>query len=208
MNKDLVIYASLALAVIIGGFVIFSSNEDYESQYNSLKESGKIEQAIKKEGGEVAVEYQKKEASAPSQNQSKSQSSSPSKPKKEKFVESKTVDENKQFEIALINKQTWDESKTGGTFAALSGTIDNNKFMLRIPEYLIKEKVDLELSLKNLKTGESKTISAPFIRDMTVLGASNKISINSSDASNYSFERKKGILPIPDGDSPPSLPAN
>lgn len=201
MNKNTIIYAAIVVSIAMVGFIVFSGQQDFETQYTSLKASGELPKTVS-QSKEMEVKYQT--TTKPSEQKIKEL------PKREKFVETKTSDEAKKFEISIINNQTWDETKTAASVVRVNGKIDNSPFILKVPSYLVSSKSDVKLKVKNLETGKEEIVPAPFVSTLG-LGASGittSININSSDISNYTTGQQQGILPLPGGDAPPSLPSN
>jgi len=198
MNKNTIIYAAIVVSLAMVGFIVFSGQQDFETQYSSLKASGELSKTVSSTK-DVEVKYQ---------TSAKPTESKPIEPKKEreKFVEAKGVDNAKKFEISLLNEQSWDPSRIAASIVKVSGTIDGSPFFLNVPTYLLADKSDMKLKIKNTQTGEEKTLFAPFIQSLALPGVSNNLNINSNDMPNYTFDQKPGILP--QSDNPPSIPNN
>lgn len=198
MNKNTIIYAAIVVSMVMVGFIVFSGQQDFETQYTSLKASGELSKTVTPTK-EVEVKYQT--TTKPTEQKAQD------KPKeREKFVEAKNVDAAKKFEIAILNEQSWDPSRLAASTVKVSGTIDGSPFFLNVPTYLLADKSEMKLKVKNLQTGEEKTLFAPFIQNLALPGANNSLNINSNDMSNYTFDQKAGILP--QSDNPPSIPNN
>jgi len=194
MNKNTIIYAAIVVSIAMAGFIVFSGQQDFENQYTSLKASGELSKTVNPTK-DVEVKYQT--TTKPAHEKAH---------EREKFVESKTMDAAKKFEISLINEQTWDSKRQAPVVLGVSGKIDNSPFSLMVPSYLVTDNSEVKIRIKNTSTGEEKTLFAPFIKELTTRSAGTNLNINSSDVSNYSFEQKPGILPGPG--LPPSIPNN
>jgi hypothetical protein len=200
MNKNTIIYAAIVVSMVMVGFIVFSGQQDFETQYTSLKASGELSKTVNPTK-DVEVKYQT--TAKPTEEKNKEQVK-----KREKYVEVKTMDASKTFEISVLNEQAWNESKVASVYVPISGKIDNSPFTLRVPSYLIADKTDVKIKIKNLKSGEEKTLFAPFMQTVSPNFASNKLTINSNDMSNYVFEQEQSLL-VPGGPGiPPSLPSN
>lgn len=198
MNKNTIIYAAIVVSIAMAGFIVFSGQQDFETQYTSLKASGELSKTVNSTK-DVEVKYQTTTKPAEQKAQEKVK-------EREKFVEAKNVDAAKKFEIAILNEQSWNPSRMAASIVKVSGTIDGSPFFLNVPTYLLSDKSDMKLKVKNLQTGEEKTLFAPFIQSLGLPGASNSLNINSNDMSNYTFDQKPGILP--QSETPPSIPNN
>lgn len=207
MNKNIVIYASITVALAVGGFIFFSGTDDYQSQYDSLKNAqdgtnqtqNKATQEDKKSTQDIKIDYQT--------STSKTDQKGSQKPQKEKFVESKSVDASGRFEISLINEQAWDENKKAMHKIPVYADIDGNKFILQVPSYLIDKSIESKISIKDKQTGKTNTISAPFIQDLATNSTTNKLEINTNNMENYNFEKVvNNDLPAGPGVSSGSLP--
>ncbi len=115
---------------------------------------------------------------------------------REKYLESKTYDKSKKFEIALINKNQ-DLSKTTRGFTTLQGTIEGKSFFLKVPKHLIEEGSGVtKLRVTNLQTKEVATVSAAFIDDMQNPKIKQKIDIASlDDIENFTQTQVEAIVP-------------
>jgi len=196
MNKNTIIYAAIVVSIAMVGFIVFSGQQDFETQYTSLKASGELSKTVNPTK-DVEVKYQN--TSSPAEDKVKE------KIKREKFVEYKTIDDSKKFEIALINEQSWEPEPRKSTSYKIYGKIDNNNFVLKVPSYLVKNKNDLKIRINNTQTGESQTIPAPFVMELAGQSGTNHVSINSNDASNYTVNHKEDNLP---SFIDPNAPAN
>lgn len=111
MNKNTIIYAAIVVSIAMAGFIVFSGQQDFETQYTSLKASGELSKTVNPTK-DVEVKYQTTTKPAEQKAQEKVK-------EREKFVESKTFDASKKFEIALINEQTWDALKQAPSFVGI-----------------------------------------------------------------------------------------
>jgi len=200
MNKNTIIYAAIVISIAMVGFIVFSGQQDFETQYTSLKASGELSKAVAPTK-DVEVKYQT--TAKPAEQKAKEL------PKREKFVETKVVDKSNKFEISLINDQTWDEAKVATSVVRVNGKIDNTPFVLKVPSYLVSDKSDVKLKVKNLETGKEDVVPAPFVPTLGLgaSGVSTSININSGDVANYTTSQQQSILPNP-SDAPPSVPSN
>lgn len=200
MNKNTIIYAAIVISMAMVGFIVFSGQQDFETQYTSLKASGELSKTVTPTK-EVEVKYQTTGKSAEQKTKEL--------PKREKFVETKAIDQSNKFEISIINDQTWSESQVAASVVRVNGKIDNSPFILKVPSYLVSSKSDVKLKVKNLETGKEDIVPAPFVPTLGLgaSGISTSININSSDVSNYTTGQQQSILPNP-SDAPPSIPNN
>ena len=159
----------------------------------SVKEQRNTEQSPEN----VSISYDTKEVTA-----------EPSKervPKKkivrEKYLESKTYDSSKKFEIALINKNLQNPRKPGG-YTTLQGTIDGESFFLKVPKALIEEGSGItELRVTNVKTNGVSTVSAAFIDDMRNPMVRQRITMDSDDIENLTQTEVEAIVPPRPGEA-------
>gem|GEM_PF-3318536 len=120
---------------------------------------------------------------------------------REKYLESKTYDRSKNFEIALINKNLQDARKPSGS-TTLQGSIDGEPFFLKVPKALIEEGSGItELRVTNLKTNGVSTVSAAFIDDMRNPSVRQRIDIDSKNLENYVQKEVEAIVPPRPGEA-------
>ncbi len=120
---------------------------------------------------------------------------------REKYLESKTYDRSKKFEIALINKNL-QNSRKPGPYTTLQGTIDGESFFLNVPKELIEEGSGVtELRVTNLKTNGVSTVSAAFIDDMRNPMVRQRVDINSKDLQNIVQTEVEAIVPPRPGEA-------
>lgn len=198
MNKNLLMYSSVIVAIGIGLFVVFNQNEDYSYKYSSIAINEKV--MINEKQKDVAINYE-------ITNQDINQTD---KKQIKNNIKYKAIDKLGKFEIAIVNDK--DKTDTKSTPIYISGKIDNSDFILAAPSHLVDKSTESKLSIKNLQTGKISVISAPFLNDLATNTTANRLEINSNDVENYKFEKVVGDLPsgpsaIP-SELPPTLPNN
>ncbi len=120
---------------------------------------------------------------------------------REKYLESKTYDRSKTFEIALINKNLQGARKPNG-YTTLQGSIDGEPFFLKVPKELIEEGSGItELRVTNLKTNGVSTVSAAFIDDMRNPSVRQRVDIDSKSLENYVQKEVEAIVPPRPGEA-------
>jgi hypothetical protein len=102
------------------------------------------------------------------------------KPTKVKYT---TFDRSHKYRLSLI-----DETKTALTNpkkrVIFGGKIDGKHFAIWVPQELLKS--DLKLNITDLKTGEKKEVSIPFIADIIPGTMSPEIDMDFTSPNNYS----------------------
>ncbi len=192
MNKTVLIGLG-GIVSIAALFVVFSNVSVDATLSSEPFVQEQVTDTPRAENSELSINYVAKET--PKVDTSKNTKENKKKVR-EKYLESKTYDKSKKFEIALINKNQ-DLSNTTRGFTTLQGTIEGEAFFLKVPKHLIEEGSGVtELRVTNLKTKEVSTVSAAFIDDMQNPRIKQKIDIESlDDIENYTQTPVEAIVP-------------
>ena len=145
---------------------------------------------------DVSIRYETHEAAAVTKKETQKRAVP-----REKYLESKTYDQSKRFEIALINKNL-EHSRNPGGYTMLQGSIDGEPFFLKVPKKLIEEGSGVtKLRVTDLKTNGVSTVSAAFIDDMRNPMVRQRVDIDSKDLSNYQQHEVEAIVPPRPGEA-------
>jgi hypothetical protein len=195
MKKQLIIISGVVTSIVAIVAILYEVDdrqyilENYKSQKTSIRP---LSEEV---GEEIKYVTHKKEKVNKVLGENKN-----SVIKREKYLESKTYDNTRRFELSLINKNK-DSSKKMSVYTTLQGSINGNSFFLHVPDYLIDEGSGItQLRIKDLKTGEVKFVTAAFLDDMRNPKEKQKISLDFDDVQNYQQTTINQIIPLRPGE--------
>ncbi len=112
-------------------------------------------------------------------------------------IETKAYDTTRTFEISVVNPNR-DPEHTAKAYVPVSGRIDGRHFVMKVPEYLIKENSSgISIQIKNLNTGKVSTTSISFMDELKDRTRSAHLNIDSNDVDNYEYVSEEKMLPVP-----------
>lgn len=114
----------------------------------------------------------------------------------------KTYDASRTYTISLYDPDRMykpSEAPRAKSFTYLEGTIDGNKFTMKVPDYLLESPENVKLSIRNRKTNATETIAASTLLDeMRYSPGTNvhkEVHLDSGSLDNYSYDESPIVTP-------------
>lgn len=190
MNKNIILLTGIMFSLVTISVVLMT--DDDIKVFNLTIENRDKSSEKQKVREEIDIDYRAEKSVVPKKIIATVHKK---KREREKFLETRTYDRSKKFEIALINKNQ-DLAKTSKAFTTLRGKIDGKSFFLKVPKHLIEEGSGVtELRITDLTTNDVSSVSAAFIDDMRDSTIHQSISIDSNNIENYEQSSVKQIVP-------------
>jgi len=178
VNKNTLLLSITAIICLALIYTLFQDDDISPSELQTTLEKT-VSSETKSTKMESNIQYLKSKTSSIQKNEPLQKKIKEQPPKREKYLESRTFDRSKKFEIALMNPNQ-DLTKDDGRFRNIQGKLDGESFTLAIPLHLIQDgSGDIKLRIRNLETNESSYTTAAFIDDMMLPSMHPQLSIDS-----------------------------
>ena len=182
MNKNVLLGAVAALAVVVvGGLLFFSPEEKIQP---TIKSTSKIEE--KTEQDNINIIYHEKIQKSSVQIAKQSPKKAPE--KVDPTIKASTIDHYNNYLIQLIDKNPEDrelrlENKSN-TYIYVEGKVDGKEYVLKVPKTVIT-RPGIKLKITDLKTKKSTELDASFLSEAASLpiGSTFKANIDTQHPS-------------------------
>ncbi len=203
MKNEIILAGGLLITLIAVGSVIFSG-EDVGEIYANISDEERRELLSPKQQDEINIVYETDNSSVVSMNTQKKRTASIGKQADEKPLPLglSTYDAKRNFKISMYDPEQMykpSEAPKAKKYVTVEGSIDGSKFIMKVPDYFIENPDNVKFRLTNKTTGESKTIPASFLYNLTTANgeaaAHHVVSMSSRNPGNYEYATRPQITP-------------
>ena len=165
MNKNVLLGAVAALAIVVVGVLLFFSPD---SSVQPMESSSKTEQPKTKQN--IDVIYHEK--SQKKSTQIKKQSPKKAKKKVDPTIKAAAIDHYHKYLIQLIDENPEDKDlkleNKPGTYVYVEGKVDGKEYVLKVPKSVVT-RPGIKLKITDLKTKKSTELDASFLSEAASL---------------------------------------